>query len=238
MTGERKLSLSARPKILVPFDWDQDYGFYLKWEYESAVRRAGAQIIPQVYDDSLQENLEKADGILIPGGLLDLNPKLYGDKTVHPKTKINEKRAQFEYPLIESILKMDKPVLAICWGFQIINVYLGGSLYQHLPDEFDSRIEHEQSGDRNQPTHWVEFEKAGIGKDLVGASRLFVNSTHHQGIRSLADTLSVEARSEDGLIEAFRMKEKKFFWGVEWHPERLPDDPFIPALVKACQRSN
>ena len=130
------------------------------------------------------------------------------------------------------------PVLGICGGMQLVNVALGGSLYQHLPDELPG-VHHEQPTDRRQPSHLVEVVPGTRLAGLVGKGPLPVNTSHHQGVKGLAPGLRAAARSEDGLIEAFETAEGSFLVGVEWHPELLVDtEPrhrgVFRGLVEAC----
>ena len=222
-------------KILVPFDFDQKFGFFLKEDYYLALRAQGVEVIPQFFClQSAKENLKGASGVLLPGGLGDVDPRLYNEDRVHPKTQTNRKRCDFELELIELARKQDLPILGICFGFQILNVYFGGSLYQHLPDEFPSELTHEQQGISSQPCHGVKLE--GFALQMAGKDFENVNSTHHQGVKKLAEPLECLGKAEDGLVEAFRDPRSHFVWGVEWHPERLKGDWVIPNFVKACQR--
>jgi putative glutamine amidotransferase len=225
-------------KILVPFDFDSKYGFFLKPDVFKALRSRGAEIIPLLYDeDLLKKHLEDADGLLIPGGLGDVEPSLYGQTKKYECVKVTKERCDFEYKLIDKFLKTEKPLLAICWGHQMLNVFLNGSLHQDLPQDRPSDISHEQKEPGHQPTHWVEFIEGHETFIPRNANRkLFVNSTHHQAIDRLAKDLIAEAHSEDGLIEAYQMKGHAFAWGVQWHPERLADDPVIPKFLEFCRK--
>ena len=119
---------------------------------------------------------------------------------------------------------------------QILNVFFGGSLYQHIPADLPSSIEHEQKISKYKPSHEVLLEKDGHLFREFKKDSLQVNSTHHQGIKALGKDLRVEARAHDGLIEAFMHKGDQLILGVEWHPERLSSDQIIPYFLKACRR--
>lgn len=235
--GTRRTSgIGAALKIAVPFDFDEDFGYFLKADLVDRLHSLKVEIIPLFHSENcLLHHLDEAQGLLIPGGLSDVDPNAYKESEVHKKTKVCKTRTDFEYEVLNRFIKTKKPILALCWGLQLVNVYYGGSLHQHLPDHFPSDIFHEQTEAKHLPTHWVEFVKGGTAAKLFGAEKLFVNSTHHQGIKTLGKNLSIEGKSEDGLVECFSVNGHPFFWAVQWHPERLKDDPIIPAFLKACR---
>ncbi|TVQ79434.1 MAG: gamma-glutamyl-gamma-aminobutyrate hydrolase family protein [Bradymonadales bacterium] len=223
-------------KILVTSDYDPSWGFFWKEDLLTRLRSLNFKPVLSCQDISVAlEQLAEVVGILIPGGLQDIPPEAYGERP-HPKSLINSVRYEFEKPLIEASLKKNLPILGICWGMQALNVALGGSLHQHLPDEEKFFVSHEQAGPKHLPTHKVSFLKKERAEKLFGRSEMKVNSTHHQAVKSLGKGLEVEALAEDSLIEAISLPTQSFVWGVEWHPERLDDDPIIPAFAKACQR--
>ena len=225
-------------KILSSVDSDDKY-YFLRDDYVQAFKRSGAQLVPWFFDlDRLEELLDQVDGILIPGGKMDVDPAYYRAQSVHPQTKINRKRTEAEMRLIEAAMKRNLPTLGICFGFQILNVFFGGSLYQHLPDELHGALEHDQRSDIYTPCHRVQLDKHSRAHELFGASLIQVNSTHHQGVRDLGKGLVCQGKSDDTLVECFFHPEFNFVLGVEWHPERLKDDPVIPSFVKACQQKD
>lgn len=225
-------------KIAVPFDYDLKFGFFLKPDMVNALHSRNVQILPLLYDEEiLNDRLAEADGLLIPGGIGDLEPKLYGQEKKYDCVKILAERCEFEYVVLEKFLKTKKPILTICWGLQMLNVFLGGSLHQDIPQDKPSEILHDQKEAGNIPTHWIKFideHSTFISKDAP--RKLKVNSTHHQAIDRLSEKLVAEAYADDGIIEAVRMKDHPFAWGVQWHPERLKDDPIIPKFLEACRR--
>lgn len=225
-----------RPKILISADSDTTGTYIIKSDLLTRLRSLGADFQFAFYDEpDLSKLIDTSDGVLVPGSPLDVPPESYGEKPRYENVKPNRKRFDFEYKLLELSLQKDKPLLCICWGFQSLNVFLGGDLYQDLPRDFGSDIQHEQESPSTEPVHSVILEKTGKAKEIWKMDRLEVNSTHHQGIRKLGKDLVEEARSPDGLIESYRHSKKSFVWGVEWHPERLKDDPVIPSFLKACQ---
>jgi putative glutamine amidotransferase len=230
--------MSVKPKkqnlrIGITYDFDDRLGYFLKADLVRAFRRPALDLVPFFYDKAELAKLDSLDGFLIPGGLSDLDPKTYRQKKRHPSVKILKSRAEFEFRILDQFLPTEKPVLAICWGMQMTNVYFGGSLHQHLPVDWPSNIQHEQKEPGHKATHWV---KKSSRVKLFGADKLFVNSTHHQGIDRLASDLTMRGIAEDGLTEAFQWEPHPFLWAVQWHPERLRGDPVIPTFLKACRR--
>lgn len=223
-------------KIAVPFDFHDQLGFFLKSDLIRRLSDLGIMPIPLFYEKSELVKAASADGILIPGGLSDVDPLLYGEKIIHPKTKILKSRYDFERRLLDQELKTKKPVLCLCWGMQMANVYFGGSLLQHIPDQHPSAILHEQKEAPHLPSHYVQLVKDSPAIQLWGGARLHVNSSHHQGVDRMGSELIAEGHSEDNLVECFRLQNHPFFWAVQWHPERLEGDPVIPSFVEACRR--
>jgi len=223
-------------RIGVTFDFDDRLGFFLKSDLVSRMRSLGVEILPLFYDKESLAIAAQADGILVPGGISDIDPAEYGADTTHPKTKVLRSRYDFEKKLFDQELPKRKPILCICWGMQMANVYFGGSLLQHIPEDLPSSINHEQVEPSFVATHHVRFLDSSPAIRLWGNSELKVNSTHHQGIGRVAQSLSIEGRSEDGLVECLSLREHPYFWCVQWHPERLVDDAVIPSFLKACQQ--
>jgi putative glutamine amidotransferase len=124
-----------------------------------------------------------------------------------------------EGTVLQMALERDLPVLGICRGIQFINAYLGGSLYQDLPSQHPSEVEHHQSPPYDVPAHAVALVEGSPLRRCLGVERLPVNSYHHQAVRRLAPGLEAMACAPDGLIEAAYMPGKRFLWTVQWHPE-------------------
>ncbi|MDO5754822.1 MAG: gamma-glutamyl-gamma-aminobutyrate hydrolase family protein [Tissierellia bacterium] len=161
--------------------------------------------------------VDQLDGFIFSGGQ-DIHPSIYGEENRHCK-EFAPKRDFLETTLMEALLEKDIPVLGICRGFQLMNGVMGGKLYQDLKEEFkDLKDNHEMEKPYTNFAHWVNTTHDDF-KQMVGTSRFQVNSLHHQGIRELADDLVEICRSDDGLIEGAYDPRKKFFLGVQWHPE-------------------
>lgn len=158
------------------------------------------------------------DGFLFTGGQ-DVDPELYGAAKKTTCGEICTKRDQMERYCLEAIIALDKPVLAICRGLQIINSVLGGTLYQDLPTEINSTICHQMTAPYHRKQHEVTLVKESLLFDLLQKESLAVNSYHHQGIKQLSPQLAVAAIAEDGLVEAAYLPKCSFVLAVQWHPE-------------------
>lgn len=179
------------------------------------------------------------DGFLLTGGH-DVSPEVYGGTRIAECGACSPERDRMESILLEYAMAADKPVLGICRGIQFINAALGGTLWQDLPSQHPSDIEHHQRPPYDRPIHSVDLLEGTPLAKLLGASRLMVNSYHHQAICKLAPKLEAMAVSPDGLVEAVRHPDYRFLWGVQWHPEfAWKSDPaalrILQAFVDACR---
>jgi putative glutamine amidotransferase len=202
--------------------------------YVQAVARAHGLpvLIPLGLPESyLLELLQRLDGVLFSGGG-DVHPRAYGSQP-HPKVRgTDEDRDRIEITLLQQARRMDLPILGICRGLQVINVALGGTLYEDIQEQRPGAIQHQYFGlrPRDHRAHPVEILPGSQLRELLGQSSPEVNSLHHQGIRELAAGLTASAYSPDGLIEAFEVPGSRFTLAVQWHPEWLPEDPAMQSL--------
>jgi putative glutamine amidotransferase len=214
--------------------------------YLDALQRAGAVpvlIPPQLKGDALARLLGGIDGLLLTGGG-DVEPGLYGEKTTHPSVAgVSRKRDSLELSVVQWALANQLPTLAICRGMQVLNVSLGGSLFQHVPAHFGEDVIHDQVAagfGREEATHSVDVREGTLLANLLGAGRLMVNSMHHQALRAVGTHLVVAARSPDGLVEAVEAPGLgRFVLGVQWHPEEMVARSYesralFEALVRAA----
>jgi putative glutamine amidotransferase len=205
---------------------------------------AGAGAIPVLVpalgsELDLSTLLSACDGLLLTGSASNVEPHHYGGPASSPGTLHDPNRDATTLPLIPRAVAAGLPVLAICRGFQEMNVAYGGTLHQRLhevPGHLDHRDDEtlpleEQYG----PAHEVLLEPGGVLREIAGSERLQVNSLHWQGVRELGDDLRVEARAPDGVIEAFRVADSPgFALGLQWHPEwQFEKNPFSRALFAA-----
>ena len=183
--------------------------------------------------------LETFDGLLLTGSESNVEPYHYGGPASAPGTLHDSNRDATTLPLIPKAVAAGVPVLAICRGFQEMNVAYGGTLWQRV-HEVDGYLDHRDDeslplDDQYAPVHDINLEPGGLLGKIFGVKRLRVNSLHSQGVQRLGEALAVEARAPDGLIEAFRVANADTFAvGVQWHPEwKFQDDTYSRALFAA-----
>lgn len=160
-----------------------------------------------------------------------------GKKLQEGLGEVQVERSSFERALIRETLQKKKPLLGICGGMQLMNVVLGGSLFQDQRYRPGS-MEHQQPNPRQEPGHAVTLEPDSLLYRWVNQRSLLVNSTHHQSINTLGKNLVASARALDGVIEAFEMRQDQFAVGVQWHPESLNNfdhQQIYQAFVDACR---
>ncbi len=198
---------------------------YLKEGYYEAIYRCGgiAILIPPTKDIAALDTLvERCDGILVSGGP-DIDPKYYGEEISVANGEISPCRDQAEISIIQKALSLNKPLLGICRGVQILNVVCGGTLYQDIFSQIKDRsiLAHTQKAPFGYPTHEVHVEKNSYIWETFKQDKLSVNSYHHQAIKQVAPCFHITAKANDGIIEAIEHKEKSFIIGVQWHPEMM-----------------
>lgn len=195
--------------------------------YLNRVREAGLE--PVVLSKPGQ-SLSDCAGLVLTGGV-DVAPSRYGEEP-HPRTQApDDIRDELELTLLRQAIEQDVPVLAICRGFQVLNVAMGGSLLQHIEDWSHAALRDEG---RNSARHYVSA--GGILQELFGSGRVEVNSRHHQAVTPdrLAHGLEVLSMSDDGYVEAVVAPAKRWLIGVQWHPER--EDAFIPGFDEKSRK--
>jgi putative glutamine amidotransferase len=205
--------------------------------YLDAVRAAGGMpvILAPVTPDEIETLVGRLDGIVLSGGP-DLHPDAYG-APAHPELGPTEPDLdRFELALARAAITRGMPVLGICRGMQVLNVALGGSLHQHLPD-LEAGTEHRQSSANSEPTHRVTLGRDSRLMKVVGRRYLEVNSFHHQGIQGLGKGLSIAGHAPDGQIEAIEVPGRRFTFGVQWHAECLLERPEHLALFRGLVRA-
>ena len=184
----------------------------------------------------------RLDGILFTGGY-DIDARLYGSRR-HPKVEgVDTDRDRVEIHLVRQLFNSGKPFFGICRGCQVINVAMGGSLYEDLPEQFGGDIPHDNHDHpRNYLAHTVNVQPGSKLASILTISSAWVNSLHHQGVNKLAGGLKIAAIASDGLIEAFELVNYPFGLAVQWHPEELQEHETMRALfrtfVQSCQPIN
>lgn len=215
--------MNNKPIIGVCPLWDEEKNSYrMPPGYMDNIMEAGGipVILPFCEDaETVNSLMNLCSGFLFTGGH-DVSPSLYGETAKFDSIECCLKRDTLEKLILGNALALNKSILGICRGMQFINAYLGGTLYQDLPSEKNSKTEHRQLPPYDVPVHTVTIKTGTPLYKLLCTSQLFVNSHHHQAVKTLAPELECMAVSEDGITEGVYMPGKKFVWAVQWHPER------------------
>ena len=199
------------------------YGSYVADGYFTGMARAGATpiIIPLVEEEDVWKDIiERVDGLILTGGY-DIHPLYYGEG-LHPQIgELYPVRDRMEIMAVRYALNLDKPVLGICRGCQVLNVAMGGTLYQDINSQRENSFLHTQTAPRPEPYHYVNLEKESRMAEIFQSDRILTNSFHHQAIKDLATGFKVVALAEDGVIEGFESLEHFFVMGIQFHPEMM-----------------
>ena len=192
--------------------------------YIAAIEAAGGVpvILPCGADFNVYDSfISLCDGFLFTGGC-DIHPARYGEEILPECGNIQDHRDVIELELFARAIRTDKPIVAICRGIQLVNVALGGTLYQDIPSQTKTTLVHSQAEGRFDPSHSVTIlEHTPLAAMTGGKTRMVANSFHHQAIKDLGHGLAVMARADDGIIEAVYMPDKPYVRAYQWHPERL-----------------
>ncbi|MDB5083813.1 MAG: peptidase [Bacilli bacterium] len=198
-------------------------GTTVSLDYTNGVLRAGGLpvIIPAGFtSEQVCALCDQLQGLILTGGD-DVDPGLFGEDPQPGLGQVNPQRDQLELALVRGMMERTKPVLGICRGIQVLNVALGGSLYQDIPRQVRGAILHRQKGPRGYQSHRISILAGSKLASIAGDQECKVNSFHHQGIKDLAPGLEVTAVAPDGIIEAVELANYPFLVGVQWHPENL-----------------
>ncbi len=216
----------AQPVIGLTLDSEPPGGYSkLPWyaireNYCDAVARAGGLPVLLPHEvEQVDAYLQVIGGLIVTGGAFDVDPAIFGAETRHPTVKTKDRRTRFELKVTRRALALDKPVLGICGGQQLLNVALGGTLIQHIPDEVPEALVHEQKHARHEPAHIVCFAEGTRLREIARSAEAPVNSTHHQAVKTPGSGLVVDATAPDGVIEGIEDPRRRFCIGVQWHPE-------------------
>ena len=212
--------------------------YALRENYCAAVAQAGGLAVLLPHEpERADAYVDRLDGLIVTGGAFDVDPALYGADGRHASVTTKDRRTAFEKAAAERALDRDMPVLGICGGQQLLNVVLGGTLIQHIPDEVEDALAHEQPNPRTEPGHSVAVAPGTLLRRIVGADTLAVNSAHHQAAREVGRGVAVNAVAPDGVIEGIEAVGARFCLGVQWHPEYgidRGDARIFAAFVDAC----
>lgn len=230
-----------RPRIGIPWRTSEEETQVNRpniQNYHDAVRKAGGEPVPLSLRDpqDLQQQIATLDGFVLPGSPSDVDPAGYGDTNHGLSAAPDQSRESTDRAILNHAFQAKKPVLAICYGCQLLNVYLGGTLIQDLHAETGTALPHRKKDlhpePPDDPRHGATFEPATKLAGLAGASAE-INSSHHQAIAKPAQKLRVTAHATDGTIEGVEWTgDDNWVVGVQWHPERMPNDKFAERLFE------
>jgi putative glutamine amidotransferase len=215
--------------------------YAIRENYMQSIEKAGGIPIALPHAPHLSDDyLAMIDGLIITGGAFDIHPTLYGDKTVHQTVTVKENRTAFEQAITKGALHHKKPILGICGGEQLLNVILGGTLIQHIPDAIIEALEHEQKNPRTEAGHNVKITENTLLHRITHQTMIAVNSAHHQAVATVGCGVIINAIAPDGVIEGIEYPDHPFCLGVQWHPEyhiTPADTAIFTAFVEACYSS-
>jgi putative glutamine amidotransferase len=224
------MAASPSPRIGVPYRTkkEQVTSNTAKIEkYLAALRQAGAEPVPVALDlpaSELHELAESLDGFVLSGSPADVDPAHFGALRQPECAPADPDRERTDFTLLKHAFAENKPVLAICYGVQSLNVHLGGTLLQDIPKALGTEIDHDWDDEQAAPDtlHDAQLETGSRLAQLAGTTCAVINSSHHQSIQEPGGGLRVTARAADGVIEAVEWTgDSNWVVGVQWHPERL-----------------
>ena len=223
------------PIIAVTPSWDNaTKKMIVNQDYINAVTDAGGMplVIPPVADEKgLLAALDCCDGLLLTGGD-DVCPTLYGEEILPCCGDLTHERDFAEPVLIRGALERGLPILGICRGIEILNVALGGALYQDIALQYSEQIKHPCYDIPADDAHAMNILPGTLLRQVIGMDQCMVNSRHHQAVKRVAEGFRICAKAPDGLIEGIEIPELTYFVGVQWHPERMIEDPKMRGLFE------
>jgi putative glutamine amidotransferase len=237
----------ASPIIGFTLDYEESGGYSkypwyaIRDNYTASVAKFGATPVALPHEVAQVPNyLEMLDGLIITGGNFDVPPEMYGDTSTHEKVTLKRRRTEFEWAITKGALERKMPIFGICGGQQLLNVILGGTLIQHIPDTIPDALAHEQPNPRHEIGHDVAIVEGTLLHKIVGSKKLDVNSAHHQAVAKVANGAVINSTAPDGVIEGLELPtaQHPFCIGVQWHPEFLITDgdaKLFAAFVQAAK---
>lgn len=202
---------------------------FVKKYFKDIFDKLNITLFPIVSTNNLNKISEICDGLIIPGGVMNINPKYYNEEWMRDKKEVEEYsdyNDTLDFALIKEFSEKGKPILGICRGIQSINVYFGGSLHQNIVGHIieEGTVE-----------HFVNIGKESFLYSYYNSDRVKVNSYHYQAVKDVAENFKVTAISEDGVIEGI---EKGNIIGVQWHPEMNMEYDFFKKFVEIVKKQN
>ena len=228
-----------KPKIAITLELSVKEGNrlnYLNFAYAQAIEEAGGIPLyfpPLPLPEILEEAVRLSDGLVLTGGA-DIHPSYYGEKISAPISLSPNQRTEFDLQFFRAVLEAGKPILAICHGMQIVNVALGGSLYQDLATQLPGSLAHRHEEGQPPSRHPVKVgPESRLAELLQGVLEFDVTSTHHQAVKALGKDLRISAQAPDLVVEGIELPGHPNVIGVQWHPEKDPDSEASRRLFRA-----
>lgn len=233
---------SNRPRVGIPWrtsEEEQENNLPKIRNYEDAVRKAGGEpiLLSLKHPEQLVKVLPGLDGFVLPGSPADVAPNEYGAPDKGLSAPADLAREQTDRAVLQHAFLEKKPVLAICYGCQLLNVYLGGTLIQDLKAETGTATPHRKKDivpeAKEDPIHGARFERDSRLASIAGTGHAEINSSHHQAIAKAGKDLQATAHASDGTIEGVEwIGDANWVVGVQWHPERMFGDAFSERLFQ------
>jgi putative glutamine amidotransferase len=231
-----------RPKVGIPWRTsaeEAENNLAKTKNYQDAVSAAGGEpvLLSLNAQDQLQQLLPSLDAFVLPGSPADVDPAEYGTTNRGKSEPPDHPRETTDRAILKHAFAEKKPVLAICYGCQLLNVYLGGTLIQDLKEETETPVAHTRHDivpePEKDPMHGAMFDPSGKLAKLAGGTEAQINSSHHQAVERVGTGLEVTAHAPDGTIEAVEWTgDSNWIVGVQWHPERMFGDAFSARLFR------
>jgi len=230
-----------KPIIGITCDYDWEKSLYqLKSGYVEGIIRCGGQpfLIPLLdmgwTSADIDLIIRHINGLLLSGGQ-DVHPRFFGEEPHAAIGRVNPYRDEMELALYRQAVKAGMPVFGICRGIQLMNIALGGDIYQDLKAQAGGQglICHNQPAPKQHGFHSVYIEEGTRLRQILGAGMIYANTFHHQAVRRLAPGLRIAAKTSDGVIEAIEDSNHSFLLGVQWHPECMLEDTYMLKLFEA-----
>ena len=224
-----------------------EHKIYTPTSYPKAIIEAGGNPVFFNFtrdDEMIDAYAAMVDGVLFSGGD-DVDPSAYGEEQIWGCGDVVPLRDDFEIKLLKVLVEKypEKPILGICRGAQVLNVGMGGTLYQDLRSQKEGCIRHQQQQSSHYASHKAIVEEGSLLHRIYGCTEVKVNSFHHQAVKDLAPGMRLTAVASDGVVEGFEKPDHPYFVAVQWHPERLVEGPHHPehkplfkSFVDACKK--
>ncbi|NNE85534.1 MAG: gamma-glutamyl-gamma-aminobutyrate hydrolase family protein [Alphaproteobacteria bacterium] len=237
---------TKRPLIGITLDSEDPGGYSnmpwyaLRENYSQSIVQAGGLPVALPHEpEQAEAYLDQIDGVVVTGGAFDVDPTIFGAEDRHSTVTTKDRRTDFELAITRGAVLRDTPVLGICGGQQLLHVVLGGALIQHIPDEVEDALAHEQPNPRDEPGHSVAVTKGSLLHKIVKLDELQVNSAHHQAAKDAPMGVIINAIAPDGVIEGIEAPGQSFCLGVQWHPEygvSAGDSAIFKAFIAAAAK--